>query len=216
MANIIAPPLATGKVNLMVSLNEIFPDDHENKPNKYGLDLRIPLDTKDPKELDFLSKLVAAEESILNNIPANLFKSDYSLIIDPTRPDFKETYTGKTLSLTDYTIRCKLAAKKERPKAKAYEIITIADRKANLIKIDQGLECFSDGCIVIAVIDLVRTEYKKKVGVSAYLKGLQFYAAGEPYQPEPVSFSAIDTSASDRTVSPSLVAADDDLVQAFL
>jgi Protein of unknown function (DUF2815) len=216
MANIISPPLATGKVNLTTPLNELFPDDLSHKPNKFALDLRISLDTKDPKELNFISQLVALEEEMLKDLKPNTFKSDYSLVIDPSAKDFKKTYTGKTLSTSDYTIRCKFMARKEKPKAKSYEIIKIVDRKANLITIDQGLECFVDGCNVIAVIELVRTEYQKKVGVSAYLKGLQFHSAGEPFQAESISFAAIDLSAGDRSFAPPLVAADDELVAAFL
>lgn len=215
MANIISPPLATGKVNLTKPLNELFPADLAHKPNKFSLDLRISLNTKDPKELNFISQLVALEEEMLKDLKPGTFKSDYSLVIDPSAKDFKKNYTGKTLSTFDYTIRCKFSARKEKPRVKSYEIIKIVDRKANLINTDQGLDCFVDGCNVIAVIELVRTEYQKKVGVSAYLKGLQFHSAGEPFQPEPVDFSAIDLS-GDRSVAPPMVAADNDLVEAFL
>jgi len=204
MANIISPPVATGKINLSVALNDKFPKDLAHKPNKYAVDIRIPLDTKDPKELEFISSLLKLEQEILKDEP---LRSGYSIVIDPRRPDFKEMYTGSSLSLSDYTIKCKLVARAEKPKAKAYELIKIADRQARLITTDQGLDVFVEGCNVIAVFVLSKTIYMKKAGVSAYLKGIQFHSAGDPFLPEQVSFSAIDVG----TAPPE----GDDLVLAF-
>lgn len=193
-----SPAVLSGKINIVRSLNETFSSDKKdpNKPYEYMVAIRIPIGTKDEKELAFLNQLAKAEQLLIEEGKKTARAVDpYRVIIDPRTPNFKDLYTSSTLSKEDFTIRLRAKARRENPHAKSYEVIQIVDANAVPLKNIEALSIFRDGCRVKVAFKLYSFLNNGKVGVSTSLVGLQYCDQGEPFTlGESIDFKPFQTN----------------------